>query len=75
MPLKTKLPEPFAVVEAFAAPLKVTVAPGVPALPEIVKVVGSAVAVKEIAETFAPLTVTVIAIGLNAYPVLLGVSV
>jgi hypothetical protein len=41
----------------------------------MVKVVGSGTAVKAIAKTFAPLTVTVIATGLNAYPVLLGVSV
>jgi hypothetical protein len=65
------------VVDALAAPLRVTVAPLPLAaglmVPEMVK--ACAVSVKLIPVTFVPLTVIFVLPGLNVYPALLGVSV
>jgi hypothetical protein len=64
------LPELFAVVEALAAPLNVTVAPFPPAagliVPEMLYVCPTcAVAAKLTPDTVAPLTVTFWLVGLN----------
>jgi hypothetical protein len=73
-------PELFAVVVALAAPLNVTVAPFPPAagliVPEMLYVgLTCWVAVKLTPVTVAPDTVTFWLVGLNVYPVRLGVSV
>jgi hypothetical protein len=74
------LPELLAVVVAFAAPFSVTVAPFPPAAgliaPEMLYVgLTCWVAVKLTPVTVAPFTVTFWLVGLNVYPVRLGVSV
>ena len=76
------------VVVPVPAPLKVMVTPAkgllpppppnpplVVTLPEIEYVVALGVPVKFWPVTFAPLMVTVLLVGLNVYPVLLGVTV
>jgi uncharacterized membrane protein len=67
-PVKLKLPELLVVVVAAAAPLRVTIAPLPPVVglmvPETLNV-GVTIAVKFIAVTFAPLTVTAWIAGLN----------
>jgi hypothetical protein len=73
-------PELFAVVLPLAVPLNVTVAPFPPAVgvivPEMLYVgLTCWVAVKLTPVTVAPLTVTFWLVGLNVYPVRLGVSV
>jgi hypothetical protein len=71
------LPEESAVAVAFAAPLKVTVVP----LPVVAGVIAPvilnvcAVAVKAVAVTLPPFTVTFWLAGENVNPVLLGVRV
>jgi hypothetical protein len=76
--VKLKLPDASAVVVKLPAPLRVTVAPA-PAeagliVPEMVYVGATAVAVKFIAVTLAPLSVTAWLPGLKLKPVLLGVT-
>jgi hypothetical protein len=67
----------LAVVVAFAAPLRVTVAPFPAAVglivPEIVKV--GVVSLKSTPVTSAPLTVVLRVLGLNVMPVRLGATV
>ena len=66
------MPEVSAVVEALAAPLKVTVDPLPPVIvPEMLQVI--AVAVKFTAFALAPLMVTAWLTGLKVKPDLLGV--
>jgi hypothetical protein len=74
-PVNVKLPAALAVVVAFDFPVSAIVAPlpEVPTPPVIVQV--CAVAVKVAAVTFAPLTVTATLVGLNVYPLLVGVTV
>jgi hypothetical protein len=66
----------LAVVVAVDFPVSAIVAPlpELPTLPVIVQVC-VAVAVKVPAVTFAPLTVTATLVGLNVYPLLVGVTV
>ena len=73
-PVKLKLPEPSAVVVAFAAPLSVTVEPLPPVIvPEILYV--WAVVVNATPVMLALLIVTERFAGVNVKPVLLGVTV
>jgi hypothetical protein len=74
--VKLYVPVLLAVVEAVLAPLSATVAPAPPEMvPEIVYVAVLAVAVKVTPATLAPLTVTLLLVGVIAYPVLLAVTV